>query len=228
MQQRARRESRLRSFRCDVAEANALVDQVRASLGAEAELDETYEISVGGLDFTGRALTDFKESSLPAEVYRFSIHISRRGPDWAHSRSWRLYAGNYWPSVSAEGEDPSWCAGVVDVTRRFAREKALWYWWLHPIGVRMLVSSLPWLAAAVALLLAVSVRPPRASLIASGIFAILATALFAWRFDRIFPASILLLRESESWWNRNSGTVTALAAVVSALAAVIAAILSRR
>ncbi|WNG57401.1 hypothetical protein F0U59_23520 [Archangium gephyra] len=127
--------------------------------------------------------------------------------------------------VSASGPSESWCAGVVDLARGFARQHRLPYPFI-PFG---------WVTAAATVVvvgsglyrpmgLNDSITPPMWFLASGSVLAALLVVLLA--HSRLFPPFTLVLQNEDRWWKKHNTELTLAATVIAAIAAVASVLVS--
>ena len=221
MQRSFERKRRLPAFACDLAECEALVQEISdAFKPLNSEPKFSFEIDLPGEMLEFESLDETRKfAGLPKTVRKFSLTWN----DWKIRGRCHLEINYYSDAhVTVSGPSQAWCAGLTDLALGFAQRHRVWYWWLS--------ERLVWLAILIVLLTPVPTlfKNPQASIDLGTAIAYLLTIIMLvallLSFIRVFPSGRLRIRTESSFLGRYNSELTLLAAIVAAIAAVLALI----
>lgn len=157
---------------------------------------------------------------LPPQVSDFSLWVSQGNKHMLLRSSTLLGLGS---EVSAGGESEAWCAGVVETVYSFlVNHKATYSWFVAaPLGwLISVIGVAPFVAVLAAKILQQELNIPAAAGY-SWIAIICALALLYSSRPRLFPMSVLVVRETQGYVQRHVGELGLFVALASLVLTII-------
>ena len=235
------RAYQLPAFRTDLAGLEALVATLVKEF--EPEKPRVYlEVTLPGERLEFGSFDEMRSApGLPPRLTVLWISIRDRfmsdragDDDRDRSCSIRLSASSQ-ANVTAEAQSAAWAAGLIETVKEFAARNKVWYGPLRPwvvVVVSFAFSLLPAVFAFSPLapdpFLTVRPKFTLGPLALPWALAMITLWALMFRFPRLFPQAVVVVRDEHSWIRRHATELTVLGTLLSALAAIYAAWAGRR
>lgn len=222
MKREVKRQRVLPAYRIDIPEIGLLWKRCRDLF---PEPDKVYCSLIFELPAETLRFSSFEElvgfQGLPPQVTVFSLwlnqgdrHISLRSSTILGSR----------PEVSAGGDGEAWCAGAVETVYSFlANHRATYSWFIAaPLGwmLFLLTSVVPLATALASKFWQPELRIPVAAAYSWAALICTVSLLYFTR-HRLFPMTVLVVRETQGYIRRHVAELSLFVAVVSAALSII-------
>ena len=222
MKREVKRQRVLPAFKVDIADLGLLWQRCVALFTEGNRLHSTLTLELPGETLKFSSMEELAAADgLPAKVLKFSLwmsegdrHVSLRSSSLLWSR----------PEVSASGETEAWCAGAVETVYAFlANHKATYSWFIAaPLGWMLVLFAYvtPLGLALASKYVQPELRIPLAAAYGWGALIVVLSLLFFAR-ARLFPMTVLTLREEQGFLRRHVAELSLFVAVVSAVLSII-------
>lgn len=208
MKETFERKPDLPPFRIDLADLEVLCEKIRKQFPEKHDLD--IYLKIGTRSLHAYSLKELRTApELPKTVYHFYIRLH----SWEPPRNCTIYAyqqqfGHPW--VLVEGDDETWCAGMVDLVQTFTRNHRRWYSTLRGWPLLTVAFFSPAVLGILEWTGTISKSAYLASMAPWGMF------LFLW-FARpyLLPAGTLVIRREDSFWKRHVLELTLWVTIIS-------------
>jgi hypothetical protein len=218
MKREVERQKPLPAFRLDVVELGLLVTKMLALFDEPSEVrcSISVELPAETLEFSN--FDEMKEyRGFPESIKKFSVWLSQG------SRRVSIHAGQiggYRPKVSAQSEFEAWCAGAVETVFIFASSHKVWYHWFAAAPIGLFLAALMVGTQFVAIFVPKEAKVPPAAVVGWLLLAGISALLVMLR-PKLFPAAVITIRQSESWFKRHVAELSLVVAILSALLTII-------
>jgi hypothetical protein len=218
MKREISRKKTLPAFRIDMAELGLLWERLVALFNDPSRVHGslTLELPTETLKFAN--FGELKNhDKLPPTANKFSL-LLMEGERHIFIGTSGIVSSK--PEVSVGGESEAWCAGAVETAFVFfVQHKASYNWFIAaPIG--WLLVLLTYGAGLASSFLAKDVKVPLPAFVGWLSLVVTFTLLYALR-AKLFPMTVLSIRNTDGFFRRHVAELTLLVAVVSALLTVI-------
>lgn len=222
---KASRTQKLPAFKLDLAQAEALQNELRSSF--DNKVRSRFTVTLNSEEYNFDTVEEIRafENKLPDVVHTFSLWLS--SSELADDTSLLLSTVGFSrrPYVSVNGPNYGWCVAVVAICEKLIRQRRRWYFWLRS-----------WHFWLLAIVVGGFVPTPLRGSVATawnnhplGVSGLLLVVASMWTlffaFDRIFPPQSLVIRDREPWLKRHAPEVTIILTLAGLLATILGLLL---
>jgi len=218
MKREIERERKLTSYKIDIADLEVLLDRLLKLFPVPEEVRFSICINLKNERLEFDNIDELKDyDSLKSEITNFTLWLSK------NDKRIILRAGGFLRgqgTIEVTADNEAWCAGVIETASSFLQGHRLWYHWLISSPLGLILYLFIFLPTMLGEFLPKDTYIPKLIIFAWGSIALTLAVLYIAR-AKLFPASIIVVRKEEGFFQRNASQLSLLMAIVTAVLTII-------